>query len=144
MPESDSNYHRLTFDDRCEIQRLLSSNATMSEIARRLSVSVSSVTREIRRNRRDDGYRVSPTSTMTRLCAHARTCEVKGLCRGCWSKRCASCAKMRCTNICTRYERDICAKNTAAPAGLIERTKDRTNPFESGERKGPLSRSFLH
>lgn len=115
MPESNSAYHRLTFDDRCEIQRLLSSNASMSGIARKLSVSVSSVTREIKRNRRDDGYRVSPTSTMTRLCTHAKACERKGLCSGCANKRCASCAKMRCTNICTRYERDICAKNTAAP-----------------------------
>jgi IS30 family transposase len=114
MPESNS-YRRLTFDDRCEIQRLLNSSATMSEIARGLSVSVSSVTREIRRNRRDDGYRVSPTSTMTRLCTHAKTCEIEGLCSGCRSKRCASCAKMRCTNLCTRYERDICATNTGAP-----------------------------
>lgn len=114
MPENDVRYRRLTFDDRCEIQRLLNSNATMSEIARRLSRSVSSVTREIRRNRRDDGYRVSPTS-MVRLCTHLKTCEVKGLCRGCWDKRCASCRKMRCTNVCKRYEKDICARNDAAP-----------------------------
>jgi len=114
MPENDGSYRRLTFDDRCEIQRLLNSNATMSEIARKLHRSVSSVTREIKRNRRDDGYRVSPTS-MVRLCTHVKTCEVKGLCSGCWNKRCAGCRKMRCTNICKRCERDICAKNDAAP-----------------------------
>jgi IS30 family transposase len=114
MPESERNYRHFTFDERCEIQQLLNSNATMSEIARSLSRSVSSITREIRRNRRDDGYRVSPTS-MVRLCTHAKTCEVKGLCPRCWRKRCASCRKMRCTNICKRYEHDICEKNTAAP-----------------------------
>lgn len=114
MPENRRSYRHLVFDDRCEIQRLLNSNATMSEIARKLSVSVSSITREIVRNRRDDGYRVSPTS-MLRLCTHLKTCEVKGLCPRCWSKRCASCRKMRCTNICKRYEHDICAKNDAAP-----------------------------
>jgi IS30 family transposase len=114
MPENRRSYRHLVFDDRCEIQRLLNSNATMSEIARTLSVSVSSVTREILRNRRDDGYRVSPTSVM-RLCVHVRTCEVRGLCRGCYRKRCSSCAKVRCTNTCGRYEKDICAKNDAAP-----------------------------
>ena len=114
MPERARNYRHFSFDERCEIQALLNANATMSEIARGLSRSVSSITREIRRNRRDDGYRVSPTS-MLRLCVHFKSCEVKGLCSGCWRKRCASCSKVRCTNICKHYERDICAKNDAAP-----------------------------
>ena len=114
MPESKRNYCHFSFDERFGIQELLNSNATMSEIARELSRSVSSITREIRRNRRDDGYRVSPTS-MIRLCTHLKTCEVKGLCNRCWNRRCASCKKVRCTNICKRYERDICEKNTAAP-----------------------------
>ena len=114
MPESRS-YRHLTFDQRCEIQRLLNANATMSEIARTLSLSVSSITREIRRNRRDDGYRRSPVTPMLRLCTHVRTCEVRGLCQGCSNRRCASCTKVRCTNICGRYERDVCKSNTAAP-----------------------------
>ena len=114
MPDKHRSYRHLTFDDRGEIQRLLNLNATMSEIARALGVSVSSVTREIRRNRRDDGYRVSPTSVM-RLCTHVRTCEVRGLCQRCSTGRCASCRKVRCTNMCTRYERDVCPKNDAAP-----------------------------
>lgn len=114
MPENNMNYRHFSFDERCEIQALLNSNATMSEIARGLSRSVSSITREIKRNRRDDGYRASPT-TMLRLCTHLKTCEVKGLCSRCWRKRCASCTKVRCTNICKLYEHDICAKNDAAP-----------------------------
>jgi IS30 family transposase len=114
MPESKRNYCHFSFDERFGIQELLNSNATMSEIARELSRSVSSITREIKRNRRDDGYRVSPTS-MPRLCTHLKTCEVKGLCTRCWNKRCVSCKKVRCTNICKRYQHDICAKNEAAP-----------------------------
>jgi len=114
MPESRS-YRHLTFDDRCEIQRLLNPGATMSEIARSLGVNVSSITREIRRNRRDDGYRRCPVTPMLRLCTRIRTCEVKGLCTGCSNRRCASCRRVRCTNICARYEKDICKRNTAAP-----------------------------
>jgi len=112
MPEK--GYRHFSFDERCEIQRLLNANASMSEIARDLSRSVSSITREIRRNRRDDGYRASPTR-IVRLCKHVRTCSVKGLCEGCWSKRCASCNKLRCTNVCKRFEPDVCEKNTSAP-----------------------------
>ncbi|MDP2232954.1 MAG: helix-turn-helix domain-containing protein, partial [Actinomycetota bacterium] len=114
MPEDNGSYRHLTFDDRCEIQRLLNSNATMSEIARDLTASVSSITREIVRNRRDDGYRVSPTTVM-RLCVHVRTCAVKGLCGECSTRRCANCRKVRCTNICKSYERDVCKKNGSAP-----------------------------
>jgi len=114
MPESNHGYRHFTFDDRCGIQRLLNANASMSEIARDLGRSVSSVTREIKRNRRDDGYRASPTR-IVRLCKHVRTCGVKELCEGCWNKRCANCKRQRCTNICKRFEPDVCEKNTSAP-----------------------------
>ena len=114
MPEKSGSYSHLTFDDRCEIQGLLNANATMSEIARKLGKSVSSITREIKRNRRDDGCRASLTR-MVRLCIHVKDCRVKGLCKGCWNKRCAGCTRVRCTNICKHYEKDICKKNDSAP-----------------------------
>ncbi len=114
MPESNTNYRRLTFDGRCRIQELLNAGATMSRIARELGVAVSTVTREIRRNRRDDGYRASPTSIL-RLCVHVRTCEVKGPCRGCARPRCANCKAVRCTNVCPRFEKDVCKRNASAP-----------------------------
>lgn len=112
MPEN--RYHHFTLEERCEIHRLLNANASMSEIARTLHRSVSSITREIGRNRRDDGYRTSPTR-IVRRCAHERTCTVKALCEGCWNKRCASCTKRRCGNICKRFDLDVCKRNTSAP-----------------------------
>ncbi|MRR10902.1 hypothetical protein EG835_00050 [bacterium] len=48
--------------ERCEIQAQLYTNASMGEIARKLDRSVSSITKEISRNRRDDRYRSTPTS----------------------------------------------------------------------------------
>lgn len=113
MPENQG-YSRLTFDERFGIQELLDANASMSEIARQLDRSVSSITREIRRNRRDDGYRSTPTS-MVRLCKLVRTCEVKRLCRMCSTRRCATCKKVRCTNVCPHFVADICERNEAAP-----------------------------
>lgn len=114
MPENTDRYTHLTYAERCEIERLLDANASVSEIARALGRSVSSITREIQRNRGDDGYRRSP-ERLVRFCVHVRTCQVKGLCKGCWNKRCAGCADVRCTNTCKRYEKDVCERNTAAP-----------------------------
>ena len=114
MPEIPGGFRHLTYDDRCEIQRMLGFNESVSSIARGLGRSVSSITREIVRNRRDDGYRSTPTA-MVRLCVHVRTCDVKGICALCSTRRCASCSKVRCTNICPRFVADVCRRNTSAP-----------------------------
>ncbi|MBW6468487.1 MAG: IS30 family transposase [Coriobacteriia bacterium] len=114
MPEIPGGYRHLTYDDRCEIQRMLGFSESVSSIARALGRSVSSITREIVRNRRDDGYRSTPTS-IVRLCTHFRTCEVKMLCRMCTTRRCANCRQVRCTNICPRFVADVCERTTGAP-----------------------------
>jgi IS30 family transposase len=114
MPEHSGGYRHLTYDDRCEVERMLGAGESVSSIARRLGRSVSSVTREIRRNRRDDGYRSTPTTIM-RLCVHYKTCTIKALCRLCSSRRCASCRRVRCTNICPHYTAAVCPRNGSAP-----------------------------
>ena len=114
MPERTRGYRHLTYDDRCEIQRMLGSSESVSSIAGSLGRSVSSITREIVRNRRDDGYRSTPTA-IVRLCVHLRTCDLKGLCAPCSTRRCASCRKVRCTNICPRFTPDVCPRNDHAP-----------------------------
>ncbi len=38
MPENDTSYSRFTFDERCEIQRLLDHRTSMGGIARELGV----------------------------------------------------------------------------------------------------------
>lgn len=114
LPENTRGFRHFSFDERCDIQRLLNDGESMSSIARHLSRSVSSVTREIKRNRRDDGYRSTPTS-IVRLCANLRTCEVKGLCRMCSTRRCANCRKVRCINICPHFIANVCKRNDSAP-----------------------------
>ncbi|MGB4581718.1 MAG: IS30 family transposase [Coriobacteriia bacterium] len=114
MPEMRGGYRHLTYDDRCEIQRMLGSNESVSSIARSRGRSVSSITREIVRNRRDDGYRSTPTSVV-RLCTRFRTCEIKSLCRLCSTRRCANCRTVRCTNICPHFTADVCPRNDHAP-----------------------------
>lgn len=114
MPESAPGYRHFTFDERCDVQQQLNGGRSVSAIARSLGRSASSVTREIRRNRRDDGYRSTPTM-IVRLCAHVRTCDLKGVCSMCSTKRCASCSRVRCTNICPRFTPNVCKRNDSAP-----------------------------
>lgn len=114
MPETPGGYRHLTYDDRLEIQRMLGLSESVTAIAASLGKSVSSITREIRRNRRDDGYRSMPTG-MVRLCVHVRTCDLKGVCSYCSTRRCASCRRVRCTNICPLFVPDVCRRNTSAP-----------------------------
>ena len=114
MPEIAGGYRHLTYDDRCEIQRMLGAGESVSPVARSLGRNVSSITREIVRNRRDDGYRSTPTA-MVRLCTHVRTCGLKGICPRCSTRRCASCSRVRCANICPRFTPEVCERTAAAP-----------------------------
>lgn len=115
MPEITGGcYRHLTYDDRCEIQRMLGAGESVSPVARSLGRNVSSITREIVRNRRDDGYRSTPAA-MVRLCTHVRTCGLKGICPRCSTRRCASCSRVRCTNISPRFTPEVCERTAAAP-----------------------------
>lgn len=114
LPESDTAYARLSFDERCEIQRLLNTGAPLSVIGRQYARSRSSIAREILRNRRDDGYRSMPTG-MVRFCVHYKTCKLTGVCDMCSTRRCASCKKVRCTNICPFFVPEVCKRNGNTP-----------------------------
>jgi len=52
-----SKYRRVTYEDRCQIYALSKRGASQESIARILGVSQSTVSRELRRNRGQRGYR---------------------------------------------------------------------------------------
>ncbi|MBM3538788.1 MAG: helix-turn-helix domain-containing protein [Alphaproteobacteria bacterium] len=52
-----SRYRRVTYEDRCQIYALSKDGASQEAIARVLGVSQSTVSRELRRNRGQRGYR---------------------------------------------------------------------------------------
>lgn len=114
MPETPYHYCHLSFDERCRIQQLLNINMPVSGIARELHRSVSSVTREIKRNRRDDCFSNAP-SIVARPCAHFRTCTLRGLCGRCSARRCANCREVRCTSVCAHFAPDVCTTTASSP-----------------------------
>lgn len=59
-------YHHLTYDARCQIFALKQSGASLSQIARQLEVDKSTVSREIKRNVGQKGYRFTQADACAR------------------------------------------------------------------------------
>jgi IS30 family transposase len=109
------NYAHLDFDKRCSIEKHLNAGMTLSFIATELGIPLSTVAREVKRNRRDDGH--IRLSRVSHVCKHRRNCAVRALCkeRHCRSRRCVTCKAVLCTNLCQYFEKEVCARTSKAP-----------------------------
>lgn len=74
----EKNYGRLDFERRCAIEKYLNHGMTFSWIANEISLPLSTLSREVKRNRRDDGY--TKLKKVTHVCKHRRNCKVRALC----------------------------------------------------------------
>ena len=115
MAEKETCTHpHLNKEKRDLIERGLNTRKTFTFIAQEVGASVSTVRREILRNRRSDGPSFSKGADKTD-CAHLRHCKVKNICDGCYdSKLCKRCY-MKCHNICNDYEPRSCPTVEQAP-----------------------------
>lgn len=117
---SEKRYKQLRQKDREVIEEGLTHKKSVSTIAKEISVATATVTREIKRNRRDDGYKGASEKSWgnANRCVHRKGCEVTGLCKRCTSpdaKRCSFCKKSKCMGVCDRYEEEICAQIASSP-----------------------------
>jgi len=111
----ETNYSRLDFQKRCDIEKYLNQGMSLSWIAKETGIPLSTVSREIKRNRRDDGHlKIEKT---THVCKHRRNCMVRALCKEkhCRRRRCAGCQAVLCTNLCKHYEPEVCTRTAGAP-----------------------------
>gem|GEM_PF-4985401 len=99
----EPKYRRMNFDNRIQLHKLLSSNATLSRCAADLGYSPSTIAREIKRNRIDKSVKRNFNKRHTHLCIHRYGCTVRGLCMGCRNKKCWKCQDRYCHTICTLY-----------------------------------------
>lgn len=109
-------FKHLAFEDRLEIERMLSVDATATEIAAALGFSHQSITREIIRSRVDEG-RARIYGKHWNGCVFQRTCQVRGACGfdpRC-TKRCASCRMVSCTRSCPEFKADACPRLARSP-----------------------------
>jgi len=111
----EKSYNRLDFDKRCSIEKFLNAGMSFSWIANETGLPLSTISREVKRNRRDDGY--TKHRAVTPLCKHRRNCQVRGLCKDkkCRRRKCSTCEFILCTNLCSYFERDVCTRIERAP-----------------------------
>ncbi len=114
MP-GEKNYSHLDFEKRCLIEKYLNQSMGLSFIAKETHLSLSTVSREVKRNRRDDGY--TKHKKTTHICKYRRNCSVRALCKEkyCRRRKCSTCDVVLCTNLCEHYEPEICMRTERAP-----------------------------
>lgn len=107
-------YSHFTQDERIELQELLGRGLTCQETAYRLDKDPTSISREVKRNRKYDGRRHGYTKRST-LCSAFRGCAVESLCTNCAGKKCATCKKVDCTKTCGSFDKMECKRTTRFP-----------------------------
>ena len=114
MSEEQTSYKHLDFKKRCNLEKYLNAGMTLTWIAQKDNISLSTLSREVKRNRRDDG-RTMFTNT-SHICALRKRCNIHNLCKTrCRSRRCSTCPGHLCTPMCDLYQPEICKRTTRAP-----------------------------
>ena len=93
-----NHFSHLDKDARKAIEDGVYEGRSLAWIAESIGVDATTVSRELRRNRRDDGYSTSLTSR--NRCAFRKGCKRKRLCDPGCRKKCSSCAKANCNSLC--------------------------------------------
>lgn len=123
------HFKHLTFEMRLEIEDCVVEGRTLAYMAQRLDVDATSISRELKRNRRYDGPKAF-VSTRNR-CIHRRSCRLSRVCDpGCRKRRCASCAAACREGGCGSFEEETCARTVRAPWVCNGCDKRNTCPLE--------------
>lgn len=114
MPKEKGKH--LDFDDRCEIEEMLKDGASFRCIAKKLNVSTTTISNEVKANRTFGAPKAITGNAQTR-CSRYSECRIVMLCDRCASKAasCKRCGKVRCYNICKQYSQFRCSKLEHAP-----------------------------
>lgn len=108
-------YTHLGIEHRRAIECGLNNKETLSEIAHKIGFSVSTIRREILRNRRSDGSSWSKNKDKND-CAHLKSCTIRSLCGDGCERRLCRCCSLPCeTYGCKLYEPRTCPTTKKAP-----------------------------
>ena len=116
MAATKTRTHRqLDLERRKLIEKGLDGRRTLTYISQEVGVNVSTIRREILRNRRNDGASRSMGADKTD-CAYLKSCKKKSICDIFCDKRlCKRCVMRKCNDICSDYEMRECPTVTKAP-----------------------------
>lgn len=107
--QKKKTYQQLSREERTIIADRLDHNASIKSIARELSRSPSTISREIKAH-------VTYKPKIGNNCVHKRDCLQSHLCKNCTSiykKNCRKC--LNCTSVCTFYEAIVCETLNSPP-----------------------------
>lgn len=107
------HYTHITFEMRVSIESYVVEGRTIAHMARELGVDATSISRELKRNRRSDGRSSNPSCRND--CAKRKTCTLRRACDPDCNRRCATCARRCHEGGCPGYEREWCRRTHRAP-----------------------------
>ena len=110
---TSKHYSHITYEARIKIENYVTEGRTIAYMARELDLDPTSISRELKRNRRYDGYSGSPTSK--NKCIHRTTCKIHHLCDDLCRKKCSSCGRECSEGKCLLFEEDWCKRTHRAP-----------------------------
>ena len=110
---TSKHYIHITFEMRVSIENYVVEGRTLAYMSRELDVDATSVSRELKRNRRCDGRSSNPSCRND--CAKRQTCKHRRICDPDCKRRCATCAKRCREGGCADYEREWCRRTNRAP-----------------------------
>lgn len=113
MAKPPRNYSHIDFETRISIESYVAEGRTLAYMSRELGVDATSISRELKRNRRSDGAREG--TSFKNKCAHRKTCTRRRLCDPECRKKCSSCAKLCREGDCPDYEKEVCRRTHKAP-----------------------------
>ena len=122
------HYAHITFEMRVSIENYVVEGRTLAYMSGELDVDATSISRELKRNRRCDGHSGSPTSR--NKCAHRKTCKTRRICDPDCKKKCSSCGRQCREGRCPDYEEEWCKRTHGAPFVCNGCAKRPTCPLE--------------
>lgn len=107
------HYAHITFEMRVAIENYVIEGRTLAHMSRELGVDATSVSRELRRNRRSDGFSAHPS--LRNRCARRKSCSRRRICDPECPRKCSSCGRACREGGCPDWEEGSCRRTSRAP-----------------------------
>lgn len=107
------HYSHLTFEMRIAIENYVTEGRSVAYMAKKLDVNATTISRELKRNRRCDGR--SANGSLSNRCARRKSCKRRRICDSGCKRHCASCGIKCHEGMCPDFEEGWCRRTHRAP-----------------------------
>lgn len=108
------HFSHFTFEMRVEIENYVIEKRSLAYMADKLGVDATSISRELKRNRRSDGFRAF--NAVKNTCIRRKSCRLSKLCNPqCKKNKCSACGAVCKKGTCELFEEEVCRRTSRAP-----------------------------